>query len=316
MRHEERRHVQMVLVLEVALASGCVPSRTQHYGALRQSRRNAYRRWEKQAERDAERPRIQGKLDLEQAVRLSLQYNTNLQAVLQQKEQARGRIIEAYSEALPTVDLSAGYNRLDQVFNVDLGVDSFQVGDRDNYSYQVEISQPLYKGTIAIALRSARLYSYLSDELVRGAVDSTVFQVATAYYDTALAERLIAVQQAALESAQAHLEDVESRLRHGVATQYDVLRARVDVSNLQADLIAQRNECDLARTRLFRAMGVSQQSGVELVTELSYQQIQITFADAVRIKATLSLLFAPCDHSRNWTGTQESPGGRRHLQCI
>ena len=273
----------MAGALCAVLAAGCAPSRSEYYTGLRGSRVSAYRRWERHDRKDEERPAVEGELDLEAAVRLCLRHNRELQAVGQEREEARGRIVEAYSEALPSVDLSASYGRLDQVFSVDLGVQSFQVGDRDNYEYQVRVSQPIYKGgAIATAWRAARLFSYLSDENVRAKVEGVIFEVANAYYDAVLAAHLIQVQEAALRAAQAHLHNVESRRRHGVATEYDALRARVDVSNFQAALIEQRNQRDLARSRLFRALGVSRQSKVELSTDLSYLEVAPTFSEAVR----------------------------------
>ena len=216
-------------------------------------------------------------------MRLALRYNPQLQAAVEEKERARGRILEAYSTALPRLDVSAGYTRLDQVNSVSTGTTTFEVGDRDNYSFQVQVTQPLYRGgAIGIALRAARLFSYLSDERVRGTAQSVVYQVAQAYYDTALAERLIEVQQAALESAEANQEDVRLSRLHGFATEYDVVRARVDVANVEAELLEQTNRRDLARIRLLRGMGASQQSSVELTTAISYEKAEPDFFDAVR----------------------------------
>lgn len=266
-----------------ALASGCVPSRSAYYRDLETERSGAYQRWEREKAEKERRPRLDGKLGLEGAVEFALGHNTQLQAMLQKKEQARGRIVEAYSETLPSVDLSAGYTRLNSVRTIDLGVESFQIGDKDNYSYQVEVTQPIYKGGLMyIARRAARVFSYLSDEQVRGTVGEVVFNVAQAYYDAVLADRMIEVQQAALEATKAHLEDVKSRKKHGTATEYDVLRTRVDMSNIRADLIRQRNRKDQAVTRLLKAMGASQRSDVELSGGLNYQPTDIGFQEAVK----------------------------------
>lgn len=266
----------------VLLSAGCLPSRSEYYHSVRQSRARAYERWQKAEERNEDRPTLKGELNLEEAVLVGLQYNPQLKAAVQEKAKADGRLFEAYSEALPKLDLTGQYQRLDQVMTIDLGVQSFQIGDKDNYSYRVQITQPLYRGgTIPAALRGARLFSYMSDEKVRSAVEQVAYQVANAYMDTVLAERLIEVQEASLESAEAFLEQVESKAEEGVAVEYDVLRARVDVSNIKADLIEQRNQRDLARARLFRAMGVSQKSETELATGLGFKSVDVNFSEAV-----------------------------------
>ncbi len=74
--------------------------------------------------------------------------------------------------------------------------------------------------------------------------------------------------------------------KQGVAIRYDELRARLEVSTVQADLIRQRNERSRAITALYRAMGASQQSDVELTDELAYQPMEPSFARAVEIAFT------------------------------
>lgn len=272
------------LILVAVIIGGCVPSRQGYFTRMARRRSEAYRRW-RQQRRDDELPQLEGPLYLADAVRLALRHNASLRAALQQKESARGRRLEAHSEVLPSVDLSAEYTRLDKVFTVDLGVESFQVGDQDNYSYRVDVVQPLFKGgSMVIAHRAARLFSYLTDETVRQAVEEVVFAVSQAYYQGVLARQQVEVQRAALKSARAQLDSVEAREEQGVATEFDVLRARVDVSNIQAELIDQKNRLDSARAELLRAMGVSQRSRVELATELEYDREDVPdFREAVRM---------------------------------
>jgi len=264
--------------------TGCAPSAATYYSGLHRRRIGSYERWERQSKDELDHPVIEGPLELEGAIRLALQYNTQLRGALREKERARARTIKAYGEALPDVDLEATYRRLNRAFVVDLGVESFQIGDEDNYSYRVQVTQPIYQGgRVPIALRAARLFSYLSDETVRQSVEGVVFEVAKGYFDVVLAQRMVGVQEAALEAAQAHLANVESRFRHGLATEYDTLRARVDVSNTRADLVAQRNQRDIAITTLLKTMGVSQRSEVKLTTDMQYREMDPDFSNAVRV---------------------------------
>jgi len=257
-----------------ALTAGCAPTRQEYYAHLRRARLEAYRDW--QEGRDEERSlRVDGNLDLDSAVRLGLKRNTQLLATLQEKERARGGVIEAYSELLPDLTFSSSYTRLDQPI--------VPGGSKDIYSYSFLVTQPLFRGRAFIAQRAAKLATFFSDETVRSAVESVVFDVAQAYFDSLLAEHLVGVQEISLEATLAHMQSVEQRKEQGVATEYDVLRARVEVSNVQAVLIAERNARDVARTRLYRAMGVSQRSQAHLTTPLSYVEGAPSFEEAVRI---------------------------------
>ena len=276
MSHCRRWRLVTLGLLAAVLASGCISSRAAYFRDLDRRRARAYSRW-RQEDPELNRPRLDGELSIEEAVRLALLYNPELQASLKEKEVARGTLWEAYSEALPTVELTAEYGR------VDVGTASFQLGERNSYSYRVRITQPLYKGgAMAIAARAARLFSYLTDEGIRASAENIILLVANSYYDAVLAQRLIEVQEAALESAREQLRSVTVRKDVGVATEYDVLRAQVEVSILQADLLEQKNRRNLARAQLLRNMGVSQRSEIELATGLSYQAVAQSLEDVVR----------------------------------
>ncbi len=275
----------LVITILIALfASACVPSRQRYFSQMHNRRLDSFRRWEKHKQRkDREKPTLEGPLNLKETIDLTLAYNTQIRAILQEKRKAEGRVVSAYSEALPKVNATANYTRLDRIQTVDLGNQSFPIGSKDNYSYQVKITQPLFKGgSMVIAQRAARIFSYLSDEKVRQEVEQSLFQATNAYFDAKLAEHLIEVQEASLQSAKEHRKDVRSRQKHGTATEYDMLRARVDVSNVKADLIEQRNKHDKAMTRRMRVMGVSQRSEVKLTTNMTYKPVSPDFADSVK----------------------------------
>jgi len=68
-----------------------------------------------------------------------------------------------------------------------------------------------------------------------------------------------------------------------VASEFNVLRSQVEVSNATAESIVFKNRVHLARTELFRAMGVSQDSDVELTDALDYVLLDATEADELRI---------------------------------
>ncbi len=262
--------------------TGCAPGRSQYYDRLGQRRERSYERWREGVE-DEHAPHIEGELSIDDALQLSFNHSPRLLAALQGQEEGRGRVVEAYSAALPNVDISGGYTRLDRVSTIEVGAQSFEVGDRDNYNVGLDVTQPLYQGgAIPIAQRVARLFDHLNEEVIRAAVEENVFQVANAYYRALLTEELVEVEEAALESAERHLEVAKSRREQGLARDYDVLRARVEVSNIEASLIEQRQEKEKAYSALWRTMGVSQKSEVVLTDELDYTDIEAPdFEDAV-----------------------------------
>jgi len=261
----------LTLVPGVLVATAGCTSYDALYKDVRMSRVRAYRQWETvRANRRQSETLLEGKLILSDAIKLSLVHNKSLQAIVQEKEIARGRVVASYSEVLPTVSAVGSYTRLDEVPSFDVGGQSVSLGFVDNYSLGLRVRQPLYRGGgIRAALRAAKLFSYLSDERVRARIQATIYETARAYYDALLAERLFGVNEDAVRSARMHLADVKKKRTEGVASDFDVLRAQVDVSNFQAEMIRQKNRIHLSKTRLLKSMGVSQDSRVDLVGKLT-----------------------------------------------
>ena len=274
----------LAAILWVQISAGCA-SRDSLVRDIRETRTAAYNQWVKmrQAEEESE-VTISGKLHLADAVKLAIRQNKELQATLQEREIARGRVIESYAAALPKVNVKGTYTRLDQVNTFDVGTVSIALGDEDNYSIDLSVSQPVFRGgAIGAALRAARLAELLSDEAVRSALQSTLYGVAQAYYDALLFQHQYEVNKDAVDSAVVHLEDVKKKRRLGVASDYDVLRAEVDVSNFRAEMIKQRNNVDLAKSRLLKAMGVLQKGDILLADELEYRPMEPVLEEALRI---------------------------------
>ncbi len=248
------------------------------------SREAAYRQWEtRKAREDIAQPRISGKLSVEDCLKLTLVHNKMLQRTMEEKEIARGARLIASSAYLPNVSVSGQYLRKDEVSSLAVaGMPAIQFGTLDNYSAVLNVTQPIYAGgAISAQVRAARLLSLLTDEVVRAAVQDVVYAAETAYYDLVLNQHLVDVSTDAVRSAKVHLDQVEKRRAGGVASDFDVLRAQVELSNFEADLIRSKNAIDLARANLIKIMGVSQDSDFVLSDALVYAPIEVSMEQAV-----------------------------------
>jgi len=271
--------------LVVSLAGAGCAGQDAVYHEVRASRVQAFREWRRSREQQSD-PGVllKGELSLQDAIKLAFVHNKSLQAIVQQKEIARGRVVKSYSEALPKAAVVGTYTRLDKLGTFDVGGQSIAMGFLDNYSVNLQVTQPIFRGgAIGAALRAATVFANLSDEQVRGAVQKTTYAVARDYYEVLLAQHLFSVNEQAVNSAESHLEDVKRKRAGGAASEFDVLRAQVDVSNFRAEMIQQGNRIHLATARLLKTMGVSQASDVTLSDKLAYVPMRPFLEDAVRI---------------------------------
>ena len=268
--------------LMTSIIAGCVSSE-QFYEQVGLSREAAYRQWKSRKERQEQAQiRISGKLNVQDCLKLALGNNKVLQRIIQEKEVARGERLKSYSAILPNVGLTGDYQRLDEVSSFTIGDRKVSLGSYDNYSTGLIVTQPFFAGgSIPAKLNAAKLFSLLTDETVRAAVQDVVYAAEHAYYDVLLSQHLVEISNDAARSAQAHLDSVKQRRQGGIASDFDVLRAEVELSNFKAELIQNKNAINIAKASLIKVMGVSQDSDFILSDELAYVPSETTMEQAV-----------------------------------
>ena len=282
---------RFVLGVLIALPlAGCV-SNEKLYKEIGLSREAAYQQWKNRKEREEwPETHVSGELSVEDCLKLAMVNNKVLQHVLEEKEIARGKRLKSYSAILPKIGLSADYKRLDKVSSMTIpaipGLGSggkITMGDVDNYSVGLTVTQPVFAGGSIIAeIQTAKLFSLLTDQTVRAAVQDLIYAAHHYYYDVLLSQHLLEISADAVRSAQAHLESVKQKRQGGVVSDFDVLRAEVELSNFQAKLIQNKNAVNVVKANLLKVMGVSQDSDVTLSDKLVYGPINVTMEEAVK----------------------------------
>ena len=258
--------------------TGCT-SKEEFYEQVTLSRNTAYQQWKnrKQIEEQSQ-PVINGQLGIGDCVKLALLNNKKLQSIVQEKEAVRGQELKSYSAVLPSVGLSGNYTRQDKLTS--LG--SITMGDFDNYSAGLVVTQPIFDGGAMTAkVNAGKLFSLFADQTVRGAVQDVVYAAEHSYYDVLLNQHLFEISDDAVRSSQVHLNDVKQKREVGVASDFDVLRAEVELSNFKADWINTRNAIEMSKADLNKVMGVSQDSKITLSDKLVYEIFEITMEQAV-----------------------------------
>jgi outer membrane protein len=249
---------------------------------LSATREAAFKNWQQQKKATGDKETIiQGPLSLEEAIKLSLTYNHELQAIVEEKNVAKGRILEAYGGVLPNVTLNGNYTRQDRDSKKVEGT-TYSLGQKDNYEGALSVTQPLYRGGAATAaLRASRFYDALTDETVRGAIQKTIYQTTGAYRQTQLVREQLKVTTADVALAEAHLKDVTVRRKFGTASDFNVLRSQVDLSIAQAEMISFQNKYNTAVVNLLQVIGMSQESRIELTESLVYEPLTVEEETAI-----------------------------------
>jgi outer membrane protein TolC len=290
----------------VAVAqAGCL-SRPQVYDEIYRNRHRAYEAWKRaRAGKEGDRPVLRGDLDRRAAVIIAIGNNKALRVALARKQAAQGARTESYSVALPTARIDGTYRRHDHT-------DRVTTLTQNAATVDFILEQPIFRGgAMPAAIRAAQLREYAADENVASQIQAVVLETRRGYLDVLLARELVKVSQGELNLAKAHLEDVQKKKAAGVVSQFEVLRARVEVSNVEAELIERQNALHLARTELLKTLGVSQESQVTLTEGLEFVEQRPDLEAAVRegYQSRPDLIFAELqvraweqDVNRAWAG--------------
>ena len=190
-------------------------------------------------------------ITLEESLQHALSHNEGLLIAREELDKSRQRVRQAVADVLPQFDITMQYTRNWLLptffFETPEGQQQFTVGAHNNLIGTVGIRQPLWGGGKSFsALSAARLFRQFSMEKVRAAKHQLHTRIETAFYDLLLAGELTRVSNSSVARARANFRRVENLREAGRVSDYDLLRAQVQVAELLADSISTENARILA----------------------------------------------------------------------
>jgi outer membrane protein TolC len=140
-------------------------------------------------------------------------------------------------------------------------------GRKNTYIATFSLTQPLYVGgKVGAALNVARHFRAAARNQLDEAESEVVLQVRGAYLTASLARRLLQIAVESRRVAQAHFAQVQAFFEAGTASEFDMLRARVDLENRDPVVIQAENGATLALLELKRLVNIPAEQPVALTT--------------------------------------------------
>jgi outer membrane protein len=235
-------------------------------------------------------PEVPERLDLPTAIRYAIDNNYAIRQARERLREQEGLFTEIRGRVLPNVSLNSVYSLTDEGLSSDqFTPGNVRSGDQSYWSMRLEARQLLYSGGGARAaidaqrlLREAamlELQSVINDELVR---------VRTKFYEVLLLREQIAVQEQNVQLLQQQLQTSRNRFDAGAVSNFDVLRAEVELANAQPPLIRARNGYRVAIEEMRQLLGYDNRSDRDLqrvpefVGELTITPVSYSIAEALR----------------------------------
>ncbi len=203
---------------------------------------------------------ISQNLSLQDAVLLALKNNPELTTARLEVDRSDARVTEAWGNALPSIDFTSTYTRTLKrpVFFAEFGgaLTTIQIGSEHSLDMAFTGRQVLFNGAVIAGVGAAHVYSTLARDLYTSKKLDIITKARKDYYTTLLAREVVKMMKTSLQNAEENLQNVQLLRRQGIVSEYDELRASVQVENLRPSVIQSDNNYQLSLDALRNTLGL------------------------------------------------------------
>jgi outer membrane protein len=199
-------------------------------------------------------PDVPDRIDLRNAILYALDNNYAIQQARERIREQEGLIVEVKARAIPNVAINSSYTKRDD----DLVQGGAGVRSDQDWSIALEARQALYSGGgIKAALDAQKITREAALLDLKATINDALLQVRTRYYDVLLSREQISVQEQNVQLLKEQLQNARNRFEAGTVSNFEVLRAEVELANAQPALITARNRQRTSIDQLRQAIGYS-----------------------------------------------------------
>lgn len=149
-------------------------------------------------------------------------------------------------------------------------------GRRNQWGFGLGLSQAVdIAGQLAARVQATRELTARARVALTSSRAQATLDVATAYFDALLGDRLVTIVEATEAQVRSTLQQTVTMQRVGTRPQFDVLRARVALESIRPDLIRRRSTRDLAYARLKQLLDIPIDEAISLTTSLDTPPVEL-----------------------------------------
>ena len=196
----------------------------------------------------------------------------------------------SYAALYPNINASGSYQRTlkKQVMAMDFQGQAMEiaVGKWNNVNAGVTASMPLVNAQLWESLKLSALDVELAVEQARSSKVSMVSQVKQAFYGVLIAQYVYEVYQNVYDNAAYNFEQTEKKYNVGKVSEYEYLRAKVNVKNAEPNVYSALASIDLAIWQLKAVMGLDLNTKIGVKGDMNQYEEEII---AFKVNDTVNL---------------------------
>jgi len=178
-------------------------------------------------------------ISLDQAIEIALKQNKSILVAKLNVKKAESQVVEAYGTAMPSLNVSAGFNHNIQlpVFFFPAGpngeVAPIRVGQTNVYSMTAQVQQILFNGAVITAIQSSKLYTDAATAQLDAAIAEVVTETKKKYFQALAASAYYTVASSTLDNINKTRQTITALFNEGLVAEFDKIRADVAVANVE-----------------------------------------------------------------------------------
>ena len=230
---------------------------------------------------------------LAESIQLAETHNLKIRSVKEKLKQVKKEQRIAQPFALPSVSFTGNYTYFGELAKNVLppflpGAEPVEVafGAHHNFQAGLAFRQPLFaSGRYLYTYQSAKLNVQATEEELKAQRNQLRFDVAQAFYGLLATMEFVKVSQSTVDLAKQQLNISQKRFDLGTSTNFDVLRANVQLANAKSELIRAKNAILIAKDAFKNLLNIDQQNAIGIQGDFNLPTVELDLDQLVQVAA-------------------------------
>lgn len=219
-------------------------------------------------------------LTLDDCIRNGIQNSKTLRISKSKIQGAESKLKEVNSSRLPSVKFTGSYTRLSEVepFSIEFNGRLMTISQvlLNSYQMRLTLQQPVFTGFRLQNTADMSEYNLLASEedFVKDQ-KILIFDIKNAFWQLFSIKESLKSMDESINQMKAHIADLENMFKAGLATSNDLLKTKLQLSNLELSRIDIDNGLQTTRMVLNNLIGFPVYNNTEIESKLNYNETQM-----------------------------------------
>lgn len=224
------------------------------------------------------------RLTLEESIDLAIKQSKVIHSAREGVKASESGRKEALTGFFPKLSTTYSYTRLNETPTTTItGLGTTQTGTKDNYVWEVEVTQPIFTGGKVLSnYQINRIGENVSRMNEMTTIQDIIRDVREAYFNILKSERILDVAEQSVEQLTAHRDTAQSFYDVGIIPKNDLLFAEVELANGTQELVRAENGVQLTKAQFNTVLRRDINAPIEVEDILVYKPFERTLEECLK----------------------------------